>query len=63
MEKAGEKRLKAVPWKPLQGARSASELLDILQREAIVGVLGFDRNGWRSGEVVGAGRAGVERFA
>jgi hypothetical protein len=22
MEKAGEKRLKAVPWKPLQGARS-----------------------------------------
>ena len=39
MEKAGEKRLKAVPWKPLQGARSESELLDILQREAIVGVL------------------------
>jgi len=47
MEKANEKRLHAVA--ALASCRRAgeSELLDILQREAIVGVPGFDWKRWK----------------
>jgi hypothetical protein len=40
--KADEERLNTVAWKPPERRADESELLDILLREAIVGVPGFD---------------------